>query len=82
MQLKRLQITLFTFLRNAQCKWMLRSIDSRTIFAYKHELLVDVVRTVLLLLLTFSPRCCVFLHDFDFIVPLIKSFYLIQRHIK
>ena len=61
---------------------MLRSIDSRTIFAYKHELLVDVVRTVLLLLLTFSPRCCVFLHDFDFIVPLIKSFYLIQRHIK
>ena len=61
---------------------MLWSIDSRTIIAYKHELLVDIVRSALLLLLTLSPRCCVFLHDFDFIVPLIKSFYLIQRHVK
>ena len=82
LSLKRLQITLFTFLWNAQCKWMLWSIDSRTIIAYKHELLVDIVRSALLLLLTLSPRCCVFLHDFDFIVPLIKSFYLIQRHVK
>ena len=29
--LKRLQITFFTFLINFQCKWMLWSIDSRTI---------------------------------------------------
>ena len=35
--LKRLQITLFTFLRNLQFKWMLWSIDLRTIIAYKHE---------------------------------------------
>ena len=50
----------FTFLRNAQCKWMLWPIDSRTIIPYKHELLVDIVRTVLLLLLTLVPAVAFF----------------------
>jgi len=49
LSLKRLQITLFTFLRNFQCKLMW-SIDSRTIIhVLKHELLVNIVRTALLL---------------------------------
>ena len=49
------------------------SIDSR-----QDELLVDIVRTALLLLLTYSPA----VFNFDVIVPLIKSFYLIQGHVK
>ena len=50
-------------------------------FTYKHEPLVDIVRTALLLLLTFSTDFCVFL-NFDVIVPLIKSFYLNQGQVK
>ena len=55
------EITFFTFLRNFQCKWMLLSIDLRKIIACKYELLVDIVRTALLLLLTFSPEVAFFL---------------------
>ena len=58
--LKRLQITLFTFLRNLQFKWMLWSIDLRTIIAYKQEMPLDIVRTALLLMLTFSPAVALF----------------------
>ena len=52
-------------------KWMLWSIDSRTMLqTYNHELLVDIVRTAWLFLLTFSPAVRVFL-NFDVIVPLL-----------
>ena len=50
-----------TFLRNFQCKWMLWSVDSRTIIHAYDELLADIVRTALLLLLTFSPAVTFFL---------------------
>ncbi len=45
---------------------------------YKHELLVDIVRTAFLLVL---PRFCPALAfvNFDVIVPLIKSFYNIAK---
>ena len=39
---------------------MFWSIDLRTIIAYKHELLVDIVRTALYLLLTFSSAVAFF----------------------
>ncbi len=54
-----------------QCKWMLSSIDS----------LVDIVRTALLLLFPRLSPPCVFV-SFDLIVPSMKLFYIIQRHIK
>ena len=61
---------------------MLWPIDSRTIIPYKHELLVDIVRTAFLLLLTLVTAVAFFFMILTFIVPLIKSFYLIQRHVK
>ena len=74
------KITFFTFLRNCQCKWVLWSIDSRTII---HVQVWNFLWTLRLL-------CCYWWHysfccvsfNFDVIVPLIKSFYLLQRRIK
>ena len=67
--LKHLQILFFfTFLVNFQCKWMLWSVDSRTIIGVQAWTACG-----------HCEKCLVFL-NFDVIVPLIKSFYLIQRH--
>ena len=67
----------FTFLRNCQCKWMFWSIDSRTIIRVQAW---NVLWTLRLL-------CCYCWHSApllrcDVVVPLIKSFYLLQRRIK
>ncbi len=53
-------------------------------FFYKQDqLLVDIVRTVLLLLLPrFSPADPYVFVSFDVIFPLMKSFYLIKGHVE
>ena len=68
--LKRLQITFFTFLMNFRCKWMLWLIDSRTIIHVQEWTAYG-----------HRDNCFVSL-NFDVIVPLVKSFYLIQRNVK
>ena len=68
--LKHLQITFFfTFLMNFQCKWMLWSVYSRTIIHVQAWTACG-----------HCENCLVFL-NFDIIVPLIKSLYLIQRRL-
>ena len=59
----------FTFLMNFQCKWMLWSVYSRTIIHVQAWTACG-----------HCENCLVFL-NFDIIVPLIKSLYLIQRRL-
>ena len=74
------KITFFTFLRNCQCKWVLWSIDSRTIIHVQAWNVLWTLRLLCCYWWHFS-FCCVSL-NFDVIVSLIKSFYLLQRRIK
>ena len=74
------KITFFTFLRNCQCKWVLWSIDSRTIIHVQAWNVLWTLRLLCCYWWHFS-FCCVSL-NFDLIVPLIKAFYLLQRRIK